>query len=157
MRLPLKALIFPLGLRVRIPEDQQGGKLALSIVEEGPVRDRLVDGVYRDEDPNDAIGRVMRAYHMALETQRARDKINDAIRKTDPDELQDIEMLMGHQREELVNWAVERDILPKEDGNKVLEAMNALYDVIRVDAFAKEDIEALAKCSTGKLREVERP
>ncbi len=157
LRWPLKFLVMPLGQRVRRPEDHLGAQLAKSIVEEGPVRDRLVAGVYIDENPEDAIGRVMRAYHLALETKEARDKVNDAIRKSDPDELQDIEMLLGHQRKELVDWAVERKLLSDDEGEKVLEAMEALYDVIKVDAFWHEDINALAECSRGKLKEVERP
>lgn len=157
LRWPLKALIMPLGQRVRRPDDGLGALLAKAIVEEGPARDSLVAGVYIDENPEDAIGRVMHAYRLALETRRARNKINDAIRKADPDELQDIEMLMGHQRKELVDWAVQRKLISEEDGVKVLEAMEALYDVIRVDAFWDKDIKALAECSKGKLKEVERP
>jgi len=157
LRWPLKALVMPLGQRVRRPDDSLGAQLAKSIVEEGPVRDRLVAGVYIDENPEDAIGRVMHAYRLALETKPARDRINDAIRKSDPDELQDIEMLLGHQRRELVDWAVERELLSDNEAEKVLEALEALYDVIKVDAFWNEDINALAECSGGKLKEVDRP
>ena len=157
LRWPLKVLVMPLGQRVRRPDDDLGAKMATAIVDQGPVRQRLIDGVYMDENPEDAIGRVMRAYHLALDTKEFRERINDAIRKSDPDELQDIEMLMGHQREELVNWAVGRELVSEDEGRKVLEAMQALYDVIRVDAFWSEDIDALAECSRGKLKEVERP
>lgn len=157
LRWPLKLLVFPLGLRMRLPDDTLGRQVALSIVQDSQVRDRLIKGVYLTEDPEDAVGRVVHAYRMANDTKRIRDKLHDAIRKTDPDELQDLEMLLGHQRKELVEWAVKRDIVAEKDRDRLIEAMDAMYDVIRVDAFDGKDIDALAKCSKGKLKELERP
>ncbi|WP_097461637.1 acyl-CoA dehydrogenase [Mangrovitalea sediminis] len=157
LRRPLKWLVFPLGLRMRLPDDALGRQVALSIVQDGQVRDRLVRGVYITEDPSDAVGRVLHAYRMAQDTKRIRDKLHDAIRKTDPDELQDLEMLLGHQRKELVDWAVERDIVAESDRETLVEALDAMYDVIRVDAFDGKDIEALADASKGKLKEIARP
>jgi len=157
LRLPLRLMAFPLGKRLRGPDDVLGGRVALSIVKEGPVRDRIIQGVYIDEDPDDAVGRIMNALRLARETRPARDRINNAIRKADPDELQDIEMLLGHQREELLDWAIEREIISEDERASVSDAMAAMYDVIRVDAFDEEGIKALAECSRGKLREVTRP
>jgi acyl-CoA dehydrogenase len=157
LRLPLKVLVLPLGQRLKQPNDELGGRVALSIVDEGPVRDRITAGVYVDERVDDPIGRIMNALHLAKETRPARDRINEAIRKADPDELQDVEMLLGHQREELLDWAIEHEIIEEQERKPVSEALAAMYDVIRVDAFAKEDVQKLAECSLGKLREVERP
>lgn len=157
LRVPLKLWTFPLGRRLKLPNDELGGRVALSMVKEGPVRDRIVSGIYIDERPDDSLGRLLHTLKLAKQTKPARDRINQAIRKSDPDELQDIEMLLGHQREELLGWAIEHEIIEEEERAAVSEALAAMYDVIRVDAFAKEDIEALAKCSIGKLREVPRP
>lgn len=157
LRLPLKVLTFPLGLRLKRPNDQLGGRVALSLVKQERVRDRITRGIYVDRRPDDSVGRLMNALELAKNTKPARDRINEAIRKADPDELQDVEMLLGHQREELLDWAIEHRIIDEGDREAVSEALAAMYDVIRVDAFAKEDIARLAECSTGKLREVERP
>lgn len=157
LRLPLKMLTFPLGRRLKRPNDELGGRIAMSIVNAGPVRDRIVAGIYVDERPGDPIGRIMNALHLAKETEPARNRINEAIRKADPDELQDIEMLLGHQRDELLDWAIEQEIIQEKEREAVSEALAAMYDVIRVDAFSREDVEKLAQCSIGKLREVERP
>ncbi|PAU75353.1 acyl-CoA dehydrogenase, partial [Halovibrio salipaludis] len=124
---------------------------------EGGAKERIPRGVYHTENPEDPVGRILHALRVARETEPARKRINDAIRKSDPDELQDIEMLLGHQREELLDWAQERDLLDDSERQKVSEAMAAMYDTIRVDAFSKESIEALAQDSIGRLELVERP
>ncbi|XOZ33201.1 acyl-CoA dehydrogenase [Halomonadaceae bacterium KBTZ08] len=157
LRWPLKALVFPLGLRLRRPDDELGQRVALSIVKEGGAKERVPRGVYHTEDPADAVGRILHALRLARETEPARTRINDAIRKSDPDELQDIEMLLGHQREELLDWAQERELLDDTQRARVSEAMAAMYDTIRVDAFSKESIETLARDSMGRLELVERP
>ncbi|PAV27025.1 acyl-CoA dehydrogenase [Tamilnaduibacter salinus] len=157
LRWPLRLLVFPTGTGLRPPDDRLGEKVAMSIVQSGPPRDRVVQGVYRNEEPDDPVGRVLHAYRLANETRPARDRLHDAIRKAEPDELQDVEMLMAHQREELVDWAVEQNVIRQEERDKLVEALEAMYDVIRVDAFDGKAIESLARCSKGKLKEVERP
>ncbi|MDX1588095.1 MAG: acyl-CoA dehydrogenase [Oleiphilaceae bacterium] len=157
LRVPLRAMAFPLGRRLTPPDDELGGRVAKSIVEPGPMRERIIRGVYINEDPEDSVGRIMNALRLARETRPARDRINQAIRKADPDELQDIEMLLGHQREELLDWAIERELISQDERTSVSEAMAAMYDVIRVDAFDAQGIRELAECSQGKLRLVERP
>jgi len=157
LRWPLKVMALPLGVRLRKPDDERGKRVALSIARPGPVKDRIVKGVYMDDDPNDAVGRILNAQKLAGETKPARDRINEAIRKADPDELQDIEMLLGHQREELLDWAQERELIDDSERKAVSEAMAAMYDTIRVDAFSKESVEELGKDAVGRLKLVERP
>jgi acyl-CoA dehydrogenase len=157
LRGPLTLMAFPLGKRLQPPSDALGARVALSIVNSGPVKQRLISGVYVDEDTHDAVGRIMNALRLAQETRPARDRINKAIRKAHPDELQDIEMLLGHQQSELLDWAIKRDIINPEERTRVAEAMAAMYDVIRVDAFAMDGIKSLATCSKGKLQPVVRP
>ncbi|MEQ5833973.1 acyl-CoA dehydrogenase [Marinobacter sp. NFXS9] len=157
LRWPLKLLVFPIGAWLKAPDDRLGEEVALSIVKDAPVRERIVRGVYQPVDPNDPVGRVLHAYNMANACRDARERLNEAIRKTDPDELQDIEMLMAHQRSELVDWAIEKNVIREDERDTLIEALSALYDVIRVDAFDGDAIKSLAECSEGKLSEVARP
>ncbi|TBW50170.1 acyl-CoA dehydrogenase [Marinobacter halodurans] len=157
LRWPLKRLVFPIGAWLKVPDDRLGEEVALSIVKDAPVRERIVRGVYQPVNPDDPVGRVLHAYNMANACRDARERLNEAIRKTDPDELQDIEMLMSHQRSELVDWAVEKNVVREDERDTLIEALSALYDVIRVDAFDGDAIKALAECSEGKLSEVARP
>ena len=157
LRLPLRLLVFPLGANgVKPPSDQLGAQVAMSIVEDTPVRERIVRGVYRNEQPDDPVGRVLNAYRLANQTRPLRDKIHAEIRKRDPDELDGIALLMGHQREELVDWAIERKIIQPGERERLVEALTALYDVIRVDAMDAEGIRELATAAVGKRRVVKR-
>ena len=44
-----------------------------------------------------------------------------------------------------------------DECDKLLEALEALYDVIRVDAFDADGLKALSRCAKGKRKVVERP
>ncbi|MDX1802086.1 MAG: acyl-CoA dehydrogenase domain-containing protein, partial [Marinobacter sp.] len=108
-------------------------------------------------DPQDSLGRVLNAYRLANQTRPIRERLHEAIRARDPDDLDRIALLMGHQRKELVDWACEQNIVKEDECETLLEALTALYDVIRVDAFDADDIKAMAECTTGRRKPVERP
>ena len=72
------------------------------------------------------------------------------------DDLDGIALLMGHERKELVDWACEQKIISEEESGKLLEALTALYDVLRVDAFDADGIKKLTKTAKGKRKVVER-
>ena len=141
LRLPLQLVVFPPGSgHLAKPDDKLGTEVAMMIVNDTPVRERIVRGAYHAELTSDPLGRVINAYRLANETQPIRDKLHNAIRNRDPDDLDAIALLMGHQREELVDWAVDNNIIDASEKPPLLEALTALYDVIRVDAF---DADAL--------------
>jgi acyl-CoA dehydrogenase len=150
-------VVFPLGYRgLHKPNDTLGARVAASIVEDGPARDRVVRGAYFNENPDDALGRVLNAWRLANETRDIRDKLHQAIRKQDPDDLDGIALLMGHERAELVDWAVKKEIVSPEEREPLLKALTALYDVIRVDAFDPAGIKEMARAVDGKRKVVER-
>jgi acyl-CoA dehydrogenase len=157
LRWPLRVIIFPLGSnRLRRPSNELGTAVAESIVTDGPIRDRIVRGAYYNEDPTDSLGRVLHAYRLANNTHELRKILHDAIRSRDPDDLDGIALLMGHQREELVDWAIAEKLVGQSDRETLLAALTALYDVIRVDAFDAEGIKKMAKSVSGKRKVVER-
>jgi len=157
LRWPLRILVFPLGATgLNGPDDRLGTRVARSIVDDGPARDRITRGVYHKDDPQDSLGRVLNAYRLANETHGLRERLHEALRQRDPDELGGIDLLMGHQRKELANWACEQGIIKDEECDQLLEALTALYDVIRVDAFDAEGLKELAEDSTGKREVIER-
>jgi acyl-CoA dehydrogenase len=103
------------------------------------------------------LGRVLNAYRLANETKEMRDRLHKAIGIRDPDDLDGIAPLMGHERKELVDWACEQEIITQDEPGKLLEALTALYDVLRVDAYDAEGIEKLAICAQDKRKVIERP
>jgi acyl-CoA dehydrogenase len=157
LRWPLRLVVFPLGSgRLRRPDEKLGAAVAATIVDSGPARDRIVRGAYYNAEPKDALGRVLHAYRLANSTQPLRDALHEAVRHRDPDDLDGIALLMGHQRSELVDWAVAEKVIDESDREALLEALTALYDVIRVDAFEAEGIKAMSESVRGQRRVVER-
>lgn len=158
LRWPLRLLVFPLGATgLNGPGDRLGTEVAVSIVNDTPLRQRVSRGCYINTDPEDSLGRVLNAYKLANDTRELRERLHDALRKRDANELSGIDMLLGHQRKELVDWAREEGVISEEECGPLLEALTALYDVIRVDAFDGDGLKELAECSTGKRNVVERP
>ena len=158
LRWPLRMLVFPLGATgLNGPDDALGTEVAASIVNDTPLRQRISRGSYINTDPDDPLGRVLNEYRLANETKDMRDRLHEALRNRDEDELGGIDLLMGHQRKELVDWACEQGVVQKDECDKLLEALEALYDVIRVDAFEADGLKALSRCAKGKRKVVERP
>ncbi|QFS88917.1 MULTISPECIES: acyl-CoA dehydrogenase [unclassified Marinobacter] len=158
LRWPLRILVFPLGATgLNGPDDKLGAKVAATIVNDTPVRQRISRGTFINMDPDDPLGRVLNAYNLANETAEMRQRLHEAIRNRDEDELDGIALLMGHQRKELVDWACAQGIVTADECPKLEEALTALYDVIRVDAFDADGLKALAKGAKGKRKVVERP
>lgn len=157
LRWPLRVLVFPWGaIGLNGPDDKLGTKVALSIVEDTPLRQRISHGCYVNSNPDDSLGRVLYAYKLANETKEIRERLHKAIAKKDPDDLDGIALLMGHERRELVDWACEQKIIAEDESEKLLEALTALYDVLRVDAFDAQGLKELAKGAKGKREVVER-
>lgn len=158
LRWPLRLLVFPLGATgLNGPDDKLGTLVAASIVEDTPLRKRISRGAYTTMSTDDPLGRVLNAYKLANETVDMRNRLHDAIRNRDEDDLDGIALLMGHERKELVDWACAEGIVRADECDKLEEALTALYDVIRVDAFDEEGLKALSRCAKGKRKVVERP
>lgn len=158
LRWPLRLMVFPLGATgLNGPDDKLGAKVAATIVNDTSVRQRISRGTFINADPSDPLGRVLNAYRLANETEESRHKLHEAIRSRDEDEVDGIALLMGHQRKELVDWACAQGIVKAEECPKLEEALTALYDVIRVDAFDADGLKSLAKSAKGKRKVVERP
>ena len=158
LRWPLRLLVFPLGATgLNGPDDKLGAQVADTIVKDTPVRQRVSRGAYINTDPDDPLGRVLNAYRLANETVDMRNRLHEAIRNRNEDEIDGIALLMGHQRKELVDWACDKGIVKEAECDKLLEALEALYDVIRVDAYEGDGLKALSRCAKGKRKVVERP
>lgn len=158
LRWPLRLLVFPLGATgLNGPDDRLGAEVAESIVKNTPLRQRISRGAFVNMDPEDSLGRVLNAYKLAHDTEDVRHRLHQAVRNRNEDEVDGIALLMGHQRKELVDWACAEGVIKADECEQLEEALTALYDVIRVDAFEGEGIKALARCAKGKRKVVERP
>ena len=158
LRWPLRLLVFPLGATgLNGPDDRLGAQVAESIVKDTPLRQRISRGAFVTMDPEDSLGRVLNAYKLAHDTEDMRHRLHQAVRNRNEDEVDGIALLMGHQRKELVDWACAEGVVKADECDQLQEALTALYDVIRVDAFEGDGLKALSRCAKGKRKVVERP
>ncbi|MDH3691206.1 MAG: acyl-CoA dehydrogenase [Gammaproteobacteria bacterium] len=54
----LRLVVFPLGRRLRMPDDELGHRVAVLLMEPSATRDRLTEGMYISDDPKDVTGRI---------------------------------------------------------------------------------------------------
>ena len=122
LRWPLRLLVFPLGATgLNGPGDKLGTKVAATIVQDKPIRDRIARGCYRTDDPDDPLGRVLNAYNLANETHEMRERLHQAIRNRNEDEPHAIALLMGPERKKLGEWACDKNNITGAEGDKVRE------------------------------------
>lgn len=89
----LRVIIFPLGRRLAPPSDELGHRVSALLMQPGPARERLTDGMYLPRNENEALGALEAALLSAPLCEPLHAKI-DAARKSGkighPEELQRI-------------------------------------------------------------------
>ncbi|BFM12023.1 acyl-CoA dehydrogenase [Simiduia litorea] len=157
LRRPMKALVFPMGATgLDGPNDSLATQVAMSIINDSPVRDCITQGCYVNPKPDDVLGRVLHAYRLANETKDMRERLHKALSKHTPNEFDPTSLFMGHEHKLLVDWAQKQKIITVAESEKLLEALTAIYDALRVDAFDQDQLQKIASCSAGKRKVVER-
>ena len=123
----VRLVVFPLGRHFRPPADALGHKLARLLLEPSEARDRLTEGIFVSDDPEDAIGRV----ETSLETVIASEPAARKLRKADID--YHVRALGG--LEALLDEAVKRGVIDRSEAVMIREADAARQAVIKVDDF----------------------
>jgi acyl-CoA dehydrogenase len=129
----LRGLIFPIGKCLAPPSDKLGHQVSALLLQPGPTRDRLTDGMYLPTDENDAVGALEAALDSTLKCEPLQAKI-EAARKTGK-----IKAL-----EEMLRIAEARDkgVIGVNDVS-LLERDYALRrKIIMVDDFAPKELRA---------------
>ena len=110
LALLLRPVLFPLGRRRTAPDDQTGNRVARLLTSPGPALDRLVAGIYRNNDPDDAPGAVLHALAHVIEAAPLENRVQQAIRTGElnprpwddlPDLAREAGVLDGNQAEAL--------------------------------------------------------
>ncbi|MCR8922214.1 acyl-CoA dehydrogenase [Dasania sp. GY-MA-18] len=126
----LRFALFPYGRCYSLPSDSLDKQAAAILLSQSVSRDRLVAGVYRNEDPNDPVGRVENAFALTLAAAAASKKIKAAIKQGKLHPLNDTATL--------AQQAVAGEILSTEEAELYTQALAAVDDAIQVDDFEKD-------------------
>jgi len=129
----LRGLIFPIGKCLAPPSDKLGHQVSALLLQPGPTRDRLTDGMYLPTDENDAVGALEAALDSTLKCEPLQAKI-EAARKTG--KIKALEEMMR------IAEARDKGVIGVNDVS-LLERDYALRrKIIMVDDFAPKELRA---------------
>ncbi len=128
----LRALIFPFGKPYAPPSDKLIHEVAKLALSPSSSRDRLTEGCYITDDPNDRAGRIEHAFKLALET--------EAIEKSFKKLLKEGK-LKARTHTERITEAVEKELISSDEGAQLLANWTAMREAIRVDDFTEEEFQ----------------
>ena len=122
----LRAVVFPLGHKLRYPNDMLGHRVASLLLEPSEARDRLTRGIYFSNDPRDVSGRIEYALQKVIAAEPVEQKLKKAGIKISP--IDDIGTWL--------DGAVAKGIIDAKEAELVKEAHIATRAAIMVDEFA---------------------
>jgi len=128
----LRLMMFPFGKPYSPPSDKlihQVAKLALS---PSATRDRLTEGVYVTNDPNDGMGRIEHAFNLAIETAGIESKFKHIVKSGE---------LTARMHTDRIEEAVQKKLITKYEGEQLLANWTAMREAIRVDDFTEEEFK----------------
>jgi acyl-CoA dehydrogenase len=124
----LRAIIFPLGHKLRYPNDALGHRVASILMQPSEARDRLTGDIFISDDPEDVTGRMDHALDKVIAAEAAERKLNKAGLKVPV--FSDIDQWLEE--------AVARRIIDADEAVRVREARVATRAAIMVDDFAQK-------------------
>jgi len=113
------------------PSDELGHRVAQALQVPGAQRDRLTDGIFVPSDPEEALGRLERAFELSHRAESIERTLKDAVKaRTLPKKV---------SPKELVAQAVAKGVISAAEAELLQEANAARQDAIQVDSFTLEE------------------
>ncbi|MFV1883574.1 MAG: acyl-CoA dehydrogenase [Balneola sp.] len=124
------------------PSDDLGHKVASAMQTVGEQRDRITDGSYVPTDPSEAVGRYEHTLNLITEAAPIYKKIYVAMKKRE---------IPKDSVPNLIDPALEKGVITKEEAVLVRKAEDARYDAIQVDEFTQDEyMNETPKSAKGK-------
>jgi len=127
----LRVLIFPYGQNFAKPSDRLGHQVAQLLMAPTPTRDRLAEGAFLTQTPNNTVGEVEDALIKCIAAEPIEKIIKTALHD---------HVIKAGSSEEQAKAAYDKKVISKEQFDIVLAAIEARHKVIAVDDFATEDL-----------------
>ncbi|MBO6794201.1 MAG: acyl-CoA dehydrogenase [Balneolaceae bacterium] len=115
------------------PSDKLGQQVAQAMQRWGEQRDNMTDGIYLPNDPTDAVGRYEHTMKLIHDADSIYRKLHISVKKRELPKGKVIDM---------IDPALEKNIITKEEAEKVRKAEIARNDAIQVDDFTQEEFMA---------------
>ncbi|WP_299877462.1 acyl-CoA dehydrogenase [uncultured Cocleimonas sp.] len=127
----LRALMFPFGKPYSPPSDKLIHEVAQLALSPSATRDRLTEGCYLTDDPNDPAGRIEHAFNLAIKAETLETKFKKLMKE---------DKLSSRTHEERMQEAVEKKLLTEAEGEQLHELWLATREAIRVDHFTSKEL-----------------
>jgi acyl-CoA dehydrogenase len=134
----LRAVLFPLGKPYAPPQDRLVGQLAQLLLHDNPARDRLTDGIYINEKPDDPTGRIEVAFKAVLQVAHIETKLRNAQKQ---------DRLSKGALMNVLQEAVKATIITEAEADLINQAEQARLHAISVDDFTPEQLICASKMS----------
>ncbi|WP_394242949.1 acyl-CoA dehydrogenase [Halopseudomonas laoshanensis] len=131
----LRPIIFPLGRHLSPPSDLIGAEIARRLMTPGAARDRLLDGCYRSNDPEDVTGLLNSTLEKVILADPLELRLGKAIHSGELEHDSEADML---------EVAAEAGVISPEEAEQIRSARLARAAVIAVDDFSKEEMSPKA-------------
>ncbi|MFN3580144.1 MAG: acyl-CoA dehydrogenase [Pseudomonas sp.] len=141
----LRPIIFPLGRHLTPPADIVGAEVARRLMTPGAARDRLLDGCYRSNDPEDVTGLLNSTLEKVILADPLEARLSKAIHSGELEHDSDADML---------EVAAAAGVLSPEEAEHIRAAREARAAVIAVDDFSKEEMSPAERKKTRKSSKV---
>ena len=128
----LRALMFPFGKPYSPPGDKLIHKVAGIALRPSSTRDRLTEGCYITEDPNDPMGRIEYAFNIAIQTEELEKNFKKIVKS---------DQLKSRTHKERIKEAADKALISKEDSEQLLLLWSSMREAIRVDDFTEEEFK----------------
>ncbi|MDH5190794.1 MAG: acyl-CoA dehydrogenase [Gammaproteobacteria bacterium] len=122
----MRLVIFPTGKYFKTPGDRLDHDLATLLLSPSLTRDRLTDGIFVSDNPEDAVGRLETALSKVIESDLVEKKINNAVKTG---------TLKEGPQESLLKEAVILGIISQQELDVLHDGLVARKNAIKVDAF----------------------
>jgi len=127
----LRAALFPLGKPYAPPQDKLTGQLAQLLLHDNPARDRLTSGIYINDNPEDATGRIEAAFKAILLAAPIETKLRNAQKQG---------LLSKGALPGLLQEALQVGIITEAEADLINQAEQARLLAISVDDFSPEQL-----------------
>lgn len=124
--------INPIG---NAPNDRTGGKVARTLLQPSPQRDRLTPAMHIPTDPKSALGRLERALQLSLDVEPIHKKLKDGVKTG---------RLPKARPEQLLDRACEIGLLTDAERTLARDAEAARAEAVAVDSFTLEEYKRTA-------------
>lgn len=110
--------------------DSLSKKVTSLVLADTEQRDRLTEGIFIPQDPQEALGRQERAYKLVKKAEETERKIRKAVKA---------KILPKKRAANLVDLAYEKGVINDEEKKVLVESVAAVWDAIQVDDFTEEE------------------